>query len=270
MRSVALLIIVLFLGLTAHAQMAPEAPVLTKMLNEFLDGASRNDAAVHDRFWAEDLIYTRGGGQRTTKAEIMKSVRSAPAPRADDPKTVYTAEDVLIQQFGSTAVVAFRLVGKTNSPGNTSVQQFYNTGTFVKRRGRWQAVAWQATKIPGNEEDNRSSVAKVEAEFQRSILAGDTKSLERIVHPSFIWTHTTGAKDNREKLLGDITSGKLKYSKLETQDVTINIYGDAAVVRGVSPRQRIQAKGPGNPFTVFYTITLINVGGSWKIAALHT
>ena len=79
-----------------------------------------------------------------------------------------------------------------------------------------------------------------------------------------------GAKDSREKLLGDITSGSLKYSKLETKDVTINVYGDAAVVRGVSPRQRIQAKGLGNPFTVFYTITLINVSGSWKIAALHT
>ena len=150
------------------------------------------------------------------------------------------------------------------------MQEFYNTGTFVKRRGRWQAVAWQATRIPGTEERNRETVAKLEAEFQRAILAGDTKTLEQIVHPSFIWTHTTGAKDTREKLLGDITSGSLKYSKLETKDVTINVYGDAAVVRGVSPRQRIQAKGLGNPFTVFYTITLINVGGSWKIAALHT
>ena len=45
-----------------------------------------------------------------------------------------------VRIYGSTAVVAFRLV--------SAPQQYLNTGTFVKRRGRWQAVAWQATKIP--------------------------------------------------------------------------------------------------------------------------
>src|SRR5688500_8501543 len=133
--------IILVYAIGVFGQAAPDAPVLRKMLTEFLDGASRNDAAVHDRFWAEDVIYTRGAGQRTKKAEIMKGVRSAPAPKPDDPKTIYTAEDVQIKQFGSTAVVAFRLVGKTDSGDNVSVQEFYNTGTFVKRRGRWQAVA---------------------------------------------------------------------------------------------------------------------------------
>jgi hypothetical protein len=25
---------------------------------------------------------------------------------------------------------------------------YYNTGTFVNRNSQWQAVAWQATRIP--------------------------------------------------------------------------------------------------------------------------
>ncbi len=25
---------------------------------------------------------------------------------------------------------------------------YFNTGTFLKREGKWQAVAWQATIIP--------------------------------------------------------------------------------------------------------------------------
>ena len=48
----------------------------------------------------------------------------------------------------ATAVVAFRLVGKTNKTGKTETANYFNTGTFVKRDGKWQAVAWQATKIP--------------------------------------------------------------------------------------------------------------------------
>src|SRR6476659_4606250 len=105
--------LVIGLALTAQAQTAPAAAELTKLLNEFLAGASHNDAAMHDRFWAEDVIYTGSSGRRRGKAEIMKDVRSAAAPKPDDPKTAYTAEDVRIQQYGNTAIVAFRLVATT-------------------------------------------------------------------------------------------------------------------------------------------------------------
>lgn len=147
-RALVLFIAVAALAVTSSAQ-ARDAAELTRLLNEFLAGAGRNDAAVHDRFWADDLIYTRGSGQRVGKAEIMKNVRAAPAAKPDDAKTVYTAEDIRIQQYGETAVVAFRLVGTTtDSGGKTAVAKFYNTGTFVKRKGEWRAVAWQATRIP--------------------------------------------------------------------------------------------------------------------------
>src|SRR5712692_8647767 len=62
------------------ARATPAAAELTKLLEDFLAGASRNDAAMHDRFWAEDLIYTGSAGRRVGKADILKDVRSAPAP----------------------------------------------------------------------------------------------------------------------------------------------------------------------------------------------
>ncbi|HVF46675.1 MAG TPA: nuclear transport factor 2 family protein [Pyrinomonadaceae bacterium] len=144
-------ILVVFMAVASlSAQTAPDGQELTRLLNEFLAGAGRNDAAVHDRFWAEDLIYTRGVGVRTNKEELMKGVRSAPARKADDPVTVYTAEDLRIQQYGDAAVVAFKLVGTTTRPdGTKTVSNHLNTGTFIKRGGKWQAVAWQATPIPG-------------------------------------------------------------------------------------------------------------------------
>lgn len=272
-RKFSTILVFLFLTSVGAAQSAADSAELTRLLNEFLAGAGRNDAAVHERFWAEDLIYTRGSGARTNKAEIMKGVRSAPAAKPEDPKTVYTAEDVRIQQYGNAAVVAFRLVGTTESGGNISVTKHLNTGTFVKRKGKWQAVAWQATKMPIGDDEIKRQVAEAEAAFQRAILASDTKTLERLMHASFIWTHTTGIQDKREKVLGDLTSGKLKYSKLETNNVVVNVYGDTAVVRGVSPRQRAEVSGAveqPKPFTVYYTLTFVNFGGVWLIIAMHT
>ncbi len=134
---------------SAAAQQTNEKQILIDLLNEFLTGAGENTAEVHERFWAEDLIYTRASGQRTGKAEIMKSVRSTPRPASNAPKTVYSADNVQINIYGDTAVVAFKLVGKTTSKdGSIETSTFYNTGTFVKREKRWQAVAWQATAIP--------------------------------------------------------------------------------------------------------------------------
>ena len=56
---------------------APNGPVLTAMLHAFLAGASRNDPAVHDRFWSERLVYTSSTGARFGKAEIMESLGEA-------------------------------------------------------------------------------------------------------------------------------------------------------------------------------------------------
>ena len=144
------------------AMAADDTAELTRMLNEFLVGASVDDAAAHDRFWAEDLIYTSSSGERISKADIMGGL-SAPAPASEDEDkagaeaieaaTVYSAEEIRIQQYGDTAIVAFKLVGTTPRVGEDTaapveVLYYYNTGTFLRRDGVWQVVAWQATRIP--------------------------------------------------------------------------------------------------------------------------
>jgi hypothetical protein len=138
------LILTLVLGL--HAQTAPDAAELTRLLKDFLAGASHNDAAVHDRFWADDLIYTSSAGGRMGKADIMRNQRTSAPAKAGAPATVFAAEDIRIQQYGNTAIIAFRLIGTTEKAGTSEVATYMNTGTFLKRNGTWQAVAWQSTK----------------------------------------------------------------------------------------------------------------------------
>jgi ketosteroid isomerase-like protein len=132
------------------AQTAPDAPELTKLLNDFLAGASKNDIAMHDRFWADELVYTSALGRRKSKADIMHELReeTKATPKPEDGTAVYTAEDIRIQQYGDTAVVAFRLVATTDKAGTKTVANYFNTGTFLKRNGKWQVIAWQATALP--------------------------------------------------------------------------------------------------------------------------
>ncbi|KRS20677.1 hypothetical protein AAY72_13160 [Alishewanella sp. WH16-1] len=131
--------LLLLMSSTAYADDRAE---LTALLAEFLDGATRNDPAVHDKYWAEELIYTSSAGRRFGKAELMQGVNSRGELPAAEINMRYSSEDLQILQYGDTAVVAFTLVG-------TSAQEtlrFLNSGTFVKRNGKWQAVNWQATR----------------------------------------------------------------------------------------------------------------------------
>lgn len=132
------------------AQTAPDAAELTKLLQDFLAGASKNDIAVHDRFWADELVYTSALGRRKSKADIMRELKAetAATPKPEEGTTVYTAEDIRVQQYGDTAVVAFRLVGTTDKAGTKTVANYFNTGTFLKRNSKWQVIAWQATALP--------------------------------------------------------------------------------------------------------------------------
>jgi ketosteroid isomerase-like protein len=163
-RIVATLLLVLTYVTAASAQTAPDAAELTKLLNDFLAGAGRNDPAAHERFWADDLIYTRSAGVRTNKAEIMKGLRTEAAPNPDAPVTVYTAEDIVIHQYGNTAIVAFKLVSTTtNKDGSKKVGNNLNTGVFMKRKGMWQVIAWQSTIVPEPKAETKPAASGVTA-----------------------------------------------------------------------------------------------------------
>jgi len=140
----------LLIANTLPAQTAPDAAELTKLLQDFLAGASKNDIAMHDRFWADELVYTSALGRRKGKADIIRELReeTKATPKPEEGTTVYTAEDIRVQQYGDTAVVAFRLVATTDKDGAKTVANYFNTGTFLKRNGKWQVIAWQATALP--------------------------------------------------------------------------------------------------------------------------
>jgi len=118
-----------------------EQQVIT-LLREFLSKVA--DPAMHERFWADDVVYTGSNGKFRSKAEIVKNVREGGLKKPGDPEPTYGAEDITTHVYGDTVVVAFRLVHHAGE----IVTNYRNTGTFLRRNGQWQVVAWQATKVP--------------------------------------------------------------------------------------------------------------------------
>lgn len=123
---------------------APARQELIALVQDFLKNVPDNKRQTFDRFFADDVIYTRGTGQVVTKKEILADTGNSTVPRAN---ATFTGEDFNVHQYGELAVVNFKLVMHATDNDKPVTRSFRNTGTFMKRNGQWQAVAWQATPI---------------------------------------------------------------------------------------------------------------------------
>ncbi|MFN1835944.1 nuclear transport factor 2 family protein [Balneola sp. MJW-20] len=122
---------------------------IRQLLDDFLYGASIDDPRAHDRFWAEDLIYTSSSGTRRGKKEIMAGY-TEDHKVSEKPAVLYTSEDVEVRFYGNTAVLTFTLVATPQNDPDAPKSFYYNSGVLVRRGAQWKVINWQATAIPVN------------------------------------------------------------------------------------------------------------------------
>ena len=118
-----------------------EKQALTELLNEFLTKV--NEYEMHDRFWADDLVYTGSAGTRHGKKLIMDGMQESESDTSESMNPHYSYDNLKVKVFGKTAAITFQLIAET--PGDTL--HYLNSGFFEKRDGQWKAVVWQATRM---------------------------------------------------------------------------------------------------------------------------
>lgn len=123
----------------------PASQQLVQMVRDFLAAVPKSDPQVFNTFFADDVIYTRSAGVTVNKGEIIRNIG---VRAGNEPQATYEADDFTVHPYGEMAVVNFRLIQHNQKDGKQETNYFRNTGTFLKRNGKWQVVAWQATRVP--------------------------------------------------------------------------------------------------------------------------
>src|ERR1051326_2362291 len=118
---------------------------VTQLVRDFLANVPKNDPKVFQEFFADDVIYTRATGLTVSKADILKNID---VRASNEPEMTFEGDDFTVHPYGEMGVVNFRLIAHNTENGKPTMTYYRNTGTFLKRHGKWQAVAWQATKVP--------------------------------------------------------------------------------------------------------------------------
>jgi ketosteroid isomerase-like protein len=111
------------------------------------------DRALYDRLLADDFTHTSHSGAFKSRAEWMGEDKfgdnAAPRPG----RTSYEAfevDDLAVRVYGDTAVATGRTTPKgVDAKGQPIRGRYRFLRVWVKRHGRWQAVAFQGTRIAG-------------------------------------------------------------------------------------------------------------------------
>src|ERR1700694_1183557 len=101
---------------------------IRRINREVAEAALRGDKAAAARLIADAYLYTGMDGKTRTKAQVIKDMQPLPA----NVKYSSRIEDVVIRDFGGTAVMSYRMVEDVEVNGQRNSSQYRSTDVFMR------------------------------------------------------------------------------------------------------------------------------------------
>jgi ketosteroid isomerase-like protein len=104
---------------------------------------------------------------------------------------------------------------------------------------------------------------KLEKEFERAIVKNDAEAIGQFLADDWVIIDPDGGVIDKSRFLGVIKSGTLTHEMMESDDVWVRIYGDTALVSGLT---RTKGKFMGQEFSTQERATDVFVmqNGRWE------
>ncbi len=108
----------------------------------------------------------------------------------------------------------------------------------------------------------------VELARAQALLRADTLALSRMVADEFVEISRLGQLRTKAENVRDIASGELRLTSLKYDRLTVRIYGDVAVLRGIADNT---GTFRGFPFSgkIRYMRIFVRRDGRWQAVAMQ-
>jgi ketosteroid isomerase-like protein len=107
-----------------------------------------------------------------------------------------------------------------------------------------------------------------ESEFSETLLRGDWKALERIEGDDLIFTNADGSVTHKSDDVANLRLGNFKFESIKMDDVSVQDFGDVAVVTGQLTEQ-VQYKTTDLSGRYRFTDVWVRRDGRWQLVAGH-
>jgi hypothetical protein len=82
------------------------------------------------------------------------------------------------------------------------------------------------------DKDSDTELLRLEDERCRAILAGDVAVLRRLMSNDIVYTHSSGRLDTKESFIASISSGTVRYRRIERRSLATLMRGGFACLTG--------------------------------------
>jgi ketosteroid isomerase-like protein len=115
--------------------------------------------------------------------------------------------------------------------------------------------------------DDEREIRKVEAALCDALRTGDAAAIAKLEDETYTLTNSKSEVTTRADDIADAKKG-VRYDEFRNHDQKVRLYGDAAIVLGVTS---VKGTSGGKAFAADFqfTDTYIRRGDGWKIAASH-
>ena len=115
---------------------------------------------------------------------------------------------------------------------------------------------------------SKDEIRTLETARNEAIVHGDAASLERMTSDDYTFITLRGELRTKAEIVKGFATGTFRYSSREISDLNIRVYGNAAVVTGLSTQKGTEN---GKDYSGDYRFTRVYVkeNGRWLTVALQ-
>ena len=116
---------------------------LIELERQLSEALVKQDAAILDRLWSNDLVFTFPNGKVSNKAERLAGQKPPDQPS----QSTNLNDQVKVYLYGNTAVVTVLSTWRGKAGAQEYSDQYQATHVWVKQQGRWQLVAAHVSQL---------------------------------------------------------------------------------------------------------------------------
>jgi ketosteroid isomerase-like protein len=123
-----------------------------------------------------------------------------------------------------------------------------------------------ATARQNTNSDEGGRVLALEKAWNRALEEKDTKALDMLLANTMVSVEIDGSVQSKSEFLASIKAPEYQPSQAVTEQSTVQVYGNAAVVVGIF---RIKGTDSGKPYShrERFVDTWIKINGAWQCVA---
>jgi uncharacterized protein (TIGR02246 family) len=123
-----------------------------------------------------------------------------------------------------------------------------------------------ASALPARTAAAEEAVRAADAARITALVANDLASLAPMLADDLTYTHSSGATDTKAQFLEALRSGRSRYTSVIPRDVTVRVYGQAAVMTGLAAVS-VTVNGRPLDLDLAFTSVYVQKDGRWQFTA---